>query len=170
MILKQKSKINIAAGAAVILFLLGVLFFVTRAPEQPKADMNGYYRDCVKTVLKNETVLPSCTGPRAIMTAYHVDVLQLLEDQRDKMIVTARRIARGDMTTDKEYKICIKQGECHAVPQLPRDRRKSDGGTPEYEQIRKDFWHLVDVGTLTPSLCRYMEECRAAVKAGYLKL
>ncbi len=134
-------------------------------PAVPEQDIAGFYRDCVETVLKTETVPESCATVTAIKAAYSVEMRHELERQQGKMIMTARRIARGDILDKKAYKACLKSGECVKVPLFP-DTENAEEPSPEEIKQRQSFWHLVNDGAMTPALCLHMDVCRAMAKIG----
>lgn len=144
-------------------FLQGRQGEIRSIDDGPEADRAGFYRDCVESVLKNENVPPSCATAEAILSAYKLDVFVEFNADISRMVMTARRIARGEMIDEKTYKECLKSGECVPVPQMS-GRLDPDG--ERARQIRRDFWNLAERSLITKSVCSYSELCRALEKSG----
>lgn len=134
--------------------------------EMPSADLAGFNRDCVRAVLDSNTVPPGCANLAAMQAAYRVDALRLLEDGRGRMIMTARRIARGDIASDSAYNQCLAAGDCAPVPVLPPGVGRD---SPEGRAARAAFQRLLDGGALNAQMCDELDICRALVRIGIVK-
>lgn len=124
-------------------------------PDEIKANgIKSFQNDCVDYVLQGGNPPSTCKSYESIKATYHVEANVLLNTQQERMISTAQKIAKGEITNNSEYRECIKKGECVTIP------------TPQVPEQKAEFWHLVNDGRVTQANCQAMEICRALVKLG----
>lgn len=170
---EMRRRLPVMAAAAVIVlgFFLAGDFMAGRKvlpPEQRErqGDVKGFRRDCVRGVLDGGAVPAACASAEAIKAAYDVDVRMLLIEDHGRLIMTARRIDRGQIMDDRDYKECLDGGDCLPLPRIPKGKNQN---SPESIRTQNLVAHLVDKGSLTREVCEALEICRAMIRAGLLK-
>ena len=126
-----------------------------------RGDVTGFTRDCVTAVLKGETVKSACQSLAGIHAKYGVDAEAEIDRAQGQRTMTARRILRGDIVTDRQYMDCIHRDECADISLVPV------GGNPDSPTAQADraiFWHLAQNGSLTASDCTALPICRAMLR------
>lgn len=174
-------KLLAAAGGALLLVVVLVFLlpgdrsqrFVV-APEVeyvPEGDLQAFYRECVTAVIDGKDILPSCRSYEAMRQAYGVDADFLLKSEHGKMNMTARRIARGEITTPEELEDCIKQGICREIPMVPAKYHDNEKAlnSPQGIKMREAFWHLINDGSITLLTCSYLDICKAFYRIGLVR-
>ena len=170
---EMRRRLPALASAAVIIlgfFFAGDFMAGRKNPpprqQEQQGDIKGFRRDCVRGVLDGGAVPAACASAGAIKSAYNVDVGMLLIEDHGRLIMTARRIDRGQIMDDRDYKECLDSGDCLPLPRIPKGKNQ---GSPESLRIQNLLAHLVDKGSLTPEVCEALEICRAMIRAGLLK-
>jgi|GEM_PF-3250708 len=167
-----------ASMIAIIVAVLFVFFTKTSLPTRLNKDnplllgnVERFYKDCVDRVLRFGDVPQGCRTAKAMYQEYHVNVWDVMNEQRLRMIYTARMIARGDLMTEADYQACVARAECHIVPLLPGINQNDEKrmSNPDIRAKQDLFWHLVNDGSLRPDLCEYMDVCKALRKIGLIK-
>ena len=151
----------ILAGLAII--IVAVIFPARhqRQYDASRGDVTGFTRDCVTAVLNGDAIKPSCQSLARIHAKYGVDVHAELNIAQGARVMTARRIARGDITTDRQYKNCVQKGDCVDIPVTGAD---IDAHNPQARINQAVFWHLVNDGNLTANDCAALSICKAAMR------
>ncbi len=155
-------------GAAVLGVLLAFLVFLNVLPEKTgptKQELYAFNQNCVEGVLHGAGIPNSCSSAAFMRHYYNVDPLDVLDREQGRLIDTAQKIARGDITNQKTYRHCIEQGLCAEIPVLPSASEKN---TPQGKAISAEFWHLVNDGSPTAETCSLTAICRALVKIGII--
>lgn len=151
---KSRFVTGLAAIAIVAFFSITGFYFSQHQNLSGKirnpAEAN-FYKICVSPVLSGTEISLTCKTAQDIEKNFGIDVFFLLEQEKSRMIMTARRLVSAEIADGEAYKKCLKEGECAPVPLPSKD-------SPKNEEM---FWHLAENVTLTPDLCDFMELCRA---------
>lgn len=166
-------------GILIVLVFMAVMAFVmTQGSEEIptgldaiEGDVALFTQDCVETVLNDLTPPEACNTAETIEEEYGVDVFYALDVHQGRMISTVRMIADGQLLTEEDFEDCMRRDECVDIPMIPPDIRGKKGvaGTPQAQQVRETFWHLVNNGRITPETCSFTDICRAMYKLGIIR-
>lgn len=133
-------------------------------------NIGSFRSDCIDAVLEQNIISEGCRSASAMQETYGVNVWDVLDEHRSRMIMTARLIARGDILTQKDYEACLGTGKCAPIPLLGEHGKDNVRklNTPQAIETRRLFWYLVEDGRLTRDICAYMDTCRALEKIGLI--
>jgi hypothetical protein len=163
----SRALIAVMAVAVVAALLAGYMMAAEpdAAPNAPQG-VAGFVKTCV---MPDEPSDARCKNKADILSAWGVDVDDLIEQRRLLMVSTVKRMLSGELSRHNLYESCIHQGACAPVPLLPDtvDPAAIASGN-SYLATRKAFWQLAENSPLTPEICLFMDICRAMQAAGVI--
>ena len=168
LLLKHRRYLYLAGGIIVAAALFFAAFSGKDRPlpadflqEDSAGDVAGYMRDCVDGVLKGGAIPESCHNAEGVHQVYGIDIWFLLRAERARAIDTAQRIVSGQILKEKDYRACVKKGDCSDLP-LPRSGKNAE----QQEAILRFLQSLADGREIDPQVCAFLDICRALVKVG----
>jgi hypothetical protein len=120
-----------------------------------------FNNECALPYLRGRDVKTKCVSFTVIEKEYGLDMKSELQDHFQKMKKTAQRIEKGQIKNVRQYRNCILDKSCALVPMLPKgvETDKLDNNSPQYGNIRKAFWSIINDQNITPEVCEFMRLC-----------
>lgn len=130
----------------------------------------GFSKDCAEPAMLGQTPPIACQSIASVKTNYGIDLKNTVSKAFKKMQATARKVERGQLKTAIQYKNCIENKSCAAIPMLPKGVN-ADNISPnsnKYADIRTAYWALIEEKAITTPVCEYMKICKVMVKLGII--